>query len=106
VPAPNYTLDSPVARELWEIWDFIAKDNVEAADRVIKATHETFGLIARNPGMGKLCRLRNPRLKNIYFRTVTNFENYLIFYRKTSPGIHVLHVLHKARNIEKIFRTR
>ena len=106
MPAPNFTLDTPVPEDLWEIWEFIAKDNVEAADAVIKATHETFALIARNPGLGKLCRLRNARLKDIYFRTVTDFDNYLIFYRKTPPGIHVVHVLHRARDVEKIFRKR
>jgi toxin ParE1/3/4 len=106
VPAPNYALDIPVAEELWEIWEFIAKDNVEAADLVVKATHETFGLIARNPGIGKVCKLRDPRLKDIYFRRVVNFDSYLIFYRKTSSGILVLHVLHQARNVERIFRKR
>ncbi len=79
---------------------------MEAASRVIEATHETFDLIARNSGIGRTCKFRNPRLRDIHFRPVVGFAKYLLFYQKTSYGIHVIHVLHTARDIEKLFRRK
>lgn len=44
---------SPVAREeIREIWDFIAQDNEQAADRWILRLLEAFDLLARNPRIG------------------------------------------------------
>jgi toxin ParE1/3/4 len=79
---------------------------MQAASRVTKATHETFDLIASNPGIGQLCKFQSPRLRDIHFRPVAGFAKHLVFYRKTPYGIHVIHVLHTARNIEKLFRRK
>jgi toxin ParE1/3/4 len=106
VPGPSFTLDLPVDEELWEIWDYIDRRDAEAAMRVIKAAHETFAFLARNSGVGKRCGFQGSRLSDVYFRPVMGFENYLIFYRITKEGVHILHVLHKARNVEKVFRKR
>ena len=38
--------------DLFRIWDFIADDNLSAADRLIRKMDETFELLATNPGMG------------------------------------------------------
>lgn len=106
MPASDYSLDLPVPAELLEIWGYIARDNIEAADRVIDASHATFRLIAQSPGIGKRCGFRIARLQDVYFRAVEGFDNYLIFYRKTERGVHIIHVLHKARKVERILRRR
>lgn len=41
-------------QDLIEIWNFIAKDNEAAADRVFDLLLATSNLIARNPAIGRL----------------------------------------------------
>ncbi|MGO8697553.1 MAG: type II toxin-antitoxin system RelE/ParE family toxin [Limisphaerales bacterium] len=100
---PKYILDSGVEDELWGIWYFIARDNPDAAKRVIEAASETFKNLAANPGMGTKRRFRNPKLRDVRSWRITGFENYLIFYRPIPEGIQVLHVYHGARDIEALF---
>lgn len=50
----DYILDPVVEDELWAIWVFIAKDNPDAATRVIEAAYKTFRSLAANPETGRL----------------------------------------------------
>ena len=50
-------LYSPEARlDLLEIWEFIARDDVDAADRVEREIEQTLSMLARNPYLGHLRR--------------------------------------------------
>jgi toxin ParE1/3/4 len=100
---PKYTLDPCIEVELWSIWDFIVRDNPDAAARVLEAAYETFKAIAANPGVGQRRRFRNPKLRNIRSWRISGFENYLIFYRETGDGVQIHHVYHGARNIDALF---
>ena len=99
----EFILAPCVEDELWAIWEYIAEDNPDAATRVFEAAYETFKTLAKNPGLGRLRKFRNPRLKGVRSWLVSGFENYVIFYRATSEGIQVLHVYHGARDIETLF---
>ena len=100
---PEYILDPCVEGELWGIWHFIARDNPDAATRVIEAAYETFKTLAANPGLGRPRRFRNPRLRDIRSWRISGFENYLIFYRAIAGGIQVNHVYHGAHDIDALF---
>jgi toxin ParE1/3/4 len=102
----NCVLDPCIEEELWEIWDYIAKDNPTAASQVIQATRDTFKTLAANPGIGRPRGFQDQRIRGIHVRPVTGFDRYLIYYRKISDGIQVIHVLHDARKIERLFRKR
>ena len=56
----SFILAPCIEEELGEIWDFIAQDNPEAADRVLDAAELTFQLLADNPGLGRRWTFRNP----------------------------------------------
>ena len=99
----EFILATVVENELWAIWEHIADDNPDAATRVIEAAYETFKTLAANPGLGRLRKFRDPRLKGVRSWLVSGFDNYLIFYRATPDGIEVLHVYHGARDIEGLF---
>src|SRR5579859_594129 len=99
---PKLILDPCVEDELLGIWHFIAQDNPDAATRVIEAAYETFKTLAANPGIGRLRRFKNPRLRDIRSWPIIGFENYLIFYRGVTDGIQVNHVYHGARDIEAL----
>ena len=92
-----------VEEELWSIWEFIAKDNPEAATRLIEAAYETFQTLAKTPGLGRLRPFKDPRLSGIRSFHVSGYDNYLIFYRSVTGGIQVLHVYHGARDLESLF---
>ena len=100
---PNLILAPCIEDELWAIWEFIAKDNPEAATRVVEAAYESFKSLANSPRLGRLRSFRNPLLKGIRSWRVSGFENYLIFYRPMTGGVQILHVYHGARDIEALF---
>jgi toxin ParE1/3/4 len=100
---PEYILDPIVEDELWGIWQFIARDNPEAATRVVEAAFETFQALAANPGLGRPRAMGNPRLAGIRSFRVSGFDNYLIFYRPVPAGVQVHHVYHGARDLEALF---
>jgi toxin ParE1/3/4 len=81
VPEPKFILAPCVEPELWAIWTFIARDNSDAATRVVEAAYETFAMLASAPGLGRLRKFRNPRLKGIRSWHLSGFDNHLIFFR-------------------------
>jgi toxin ParE1/3/4 len=53
VSTPRRFILTPQARaDLVEIWNYIAADNPENADRVIERLYATFTRLAETPGMG------------------------------------------------------
>lgn len=47
-----YVLSTGAEFDLDDIWEYIALDNIEAADRWVGKLLDAFELLARNPGMG------------------------------------------------------
>ena len=99
----EFILSKLVEPELAAIWDYISIDNIDAADRFLEAAHETFGKLARMPGMGRRRQFSEPRLSELRSFRVDGFDNYLIFYAPIPKGIEVFHVLHGARDVEGFF---
>lgn len=79
--------------DLNEIWEYIAADNVAAADRVIAEIREAIQGLANFPEMGH----RRPDLtsKTIRFHTVRSF---LVAYMPDEKPLVVLALLHGRRN--------
>ncbi len=48
----GYTLSADADSDLEEIWDYIAADNVDAADRWIAKLFDAFDSLACTPGIG------------------------------------------------------
>jgi toxin ParE1/3/4 len=97
---PKFILSEFVEPELEAIWEYIAYDNNEAADRFLEASYGTFRELSRMPGMGRLRHLPHERLRDLRSFRVKGFENYLVFYGPIPDGIEVFHVLHGARDLE------
>lgn len=89
-----------VDNDLLEIWEYIGRDDQDAADRVIRAAFTTFNLIAANPSIGHSV----PDFEDLRFFPVSSFRNYLVFYRQIPSGIEIVRVLHGARNLDEILR--
>lgn len=86
--------------DLVEIAEYIALDDPEAARRVIAAVREMFLTLARNPGVGTEYSPLRRALKGIRMIPVTEYRNYLIYYRPLPDhtGVRILYVLHAARD--------
>jgi toxin ParE1/3/4 len=93
-----------------EAWDdmraivaYIATDNPDAAERFVPALEETYAQLEALPGLGSVRQFRHKDLKGARFMPVTGFENYLIFYAPVGKSIHVIRVLHAARDYPSLF---
>ena len=83
--------------DILEIWDYIADDSMEAADRWVDQLDEKFQLIATQPMMGRAREELVPGLRSFPFR------RYVIFYMPIGNGIDVVRVLHGARDVDAVF---
>lgn len=85
------------ARDLDEVWFYIARNDPAEADRFLDRLLETSRVLADMPGMGR----RRPDLA-VRMRCFP-VGTFLIFYQILDDGIEVVRVLHGARNIEDEF---
>lgn len=93
----RYRLTPEAANDLDQITGFIAKDNPEAAARLLDSLQERCRTLAERPGMGRSREELAPNLHS------SHVGKYVIFYRPHDEGVEVLRVLHGARNLPKLF---
>jgi plasmid stabilization system protein ParE len=95
-----YRLTPQALDDLSDVWVFIARDNLEAADRVEQAVYQACELIATAPLAGSV--RGDLTAFPVRFWTVQPYTNYLIVYDpKTSP-VQIIRILHGARNLPSI----
>jgi plasmid stabilization system protein ParE len=82
-------------------WQYIARDNVEAADRLLRAAEDTFNFIAEHPTLGSQRSFR--KIVGVRSRAVTGFKNYLVFYQMRGERVVILRVLHGMRDLPRLF---
>ena len=80
-----------------EIWRYIALDNPDAADRLLRRIESKLELYANYPGMGTRREELAAGLRSF------PVGNYLVFYRPVENGIELARVLHGARDLSKVF---
>ena len=83
--------------DLIEIWEYIAADNMDAADALIDRIDAKFQAIAAQPSIGRERSEFAPGLRSL------PLSPYVIFYRPMDGGIEIVRVLHGARDIEAEF---
>lgn len=89
-------------RDIRDIADHIAAENMEASDRFLDDVYSAFQLLARMPNMGSARRFRREGLKGLRLWRVPHFGKYLVVYRPRPDGVEIIRVLHGARNIERL----
>lgn len=100
---PKIILSTLAKRDIFEIWEFIASDNIDAADRLREDAFRTFERIVAMPEIGAFRKFKNPVLTGLRLCPIPNFHRYLIFYRLAKSGVEIVRVLHGARDIAVIF---
>ena len=92
-----FILTPRAEQDIGDIWDYIADDNIEAADRVLDAVENALHRIAKNPGIGHMREEladRRHRFLLVY--------SYLIVYRSETKPLQVIRILHAARDVQNI----
>jgi antitoxin ParD1/3/4/toxin ParE1/3/4 len=96
-----YILAPEALQDLQDIWDYIAKENLDAADRLIDTLFAAFEQLAALPGLGH----RREDLTNQPLRFWT-VEAYLVIYRAERPPIEIVAVTRGGRDIPRLLRHR
>ncbi len=98
--SPRYQLTASAQRDVDQIADFIAEDNVDAALRVHEALEAAFRHLAEMPEMGHTradLTVRPLKFWSVY--------SYLIVYDPARAPLTVVAVLHGARDVENILKS-
>jgi plasmid stabilization system protein ParE len=93
---------TPEARQdMVGIWDYVAEDNIDAADRVLDRFEEAFVKLGDMPGIG---HFRDDLLDRRYkFWAV---HSYVIAYRWDTMPIQIIAIVHGTRSLEAFFHQR
>ena len=97
----GYVLSVAADLDLYEIWEYIAADTVDAADRWIGKLFDAFEALACAPGMGH-------RREDLTDFPVLFFPvgSYLIIYRAEHRPIEIVAVTQGSRDIPAFLRLR
>jgi plasmid stabilization system protein ParE len=97
----KYVLSAAAELDLEAIWEYIAQDNIDAADRWISRLFDAFEAIEQAPGMGH--KREDLTSFPVLFWPV---GAYLILYRLQSEWIEIVAVTQGARDIPAFLRQR
>ena len=90
---------SPLAEEDYrEIWRYIAQDNPDAADRLLRRIDEKLLLYAEYPRMGTSRENWSAGMRSFCV------GKYVVFYRIVGEGIELVRVLHGMRDLKALLK--
>jgi plasmid stabilization system protein ParE len=92
-----FVLTPLAARDLDDIWSYLADDNLEVADRVLLALEKAMNKLAKRPGIGHLREDLADRRHRFFL-----VYSYLIVYRPETKPLQVLRVVHAARDTQSL----
>jgi toxin ParE1/3/4 len=98
---PRLVLSPEAWRDFRDIRDYIAKDDPEAARRVVMRLRDMARTLSGVPAMGRARPELGPDIRSFVA------DRYVLFYRPLSraAGIQLVRVLHGARDVDALFPT-
>jgi plasmid stabilization system protein ParE len=96
-----YILSEDADLDLNDIWDYIAQDDIDAADRWIGKLFDAFETIGRTPGIGH--KREDLTVGPVLFFAV---GAYLIIYRAVRPTVEIVAITQGARDIPSFLQRR
>jgi plasmid stabilization system protein ParE len=97
----RFRLSPEAAQDLTEIYEYIAQDSIEAAERVRAEIHQELRSLAEMPGKGH--RREDLTAQAVLFWPV---RSYLVIYFADSSPLQIVAILHGKRNIRRILKQR
>ena len=98
----RFILDPEVRKDLDEIWNYIGieKGNPTAAQHLTERLFGAFSVLAGQPSLGEEREDLGPNVRAFVVRP------YVVLYRPHPSGVQVAQVVHSARDIHAIARTK
>ncbi len=90
--------------DLDDIWDYIAKDSVDAANRVESAIFSACDSLTKHPSLGSRRSEITPL--PVRFWVVTRYPNFIVVYRPETKPLQIVAVLHGKRDIKTLIEKR
>jgi len=97
-----YVLGSDAVLDLEDIWDYIASDSIDAADRWIAKLLDAFEDIARMPSIGH----RREDLTDYPVRFWTVGAYLIVYHARPSQRVEIVAVTQGSRDIPSFLRRR
>lgn len=93
----RFVLTEQAEVDVDEIWEYIAENNIDTADRIREQLYAAMQKLADMPGMGHLrLDLADERHRFWVVRP------YVIVYRPDTHPLQIIRVLHGAQDIERL----
>jgi len=92
-----YVLTPFAEQDLNDIWDHIAMDNLDAADRVHRQLESAMRRLAKTPRIGHFREDLADRRQRFFL-----VFSYLIVYRPETKPLQIVRVLHAARDVREL----
>ena len=99
----GYVLGRNAEQGLDDLWDYIAADSIDAADRLAESLFDAFENLARNPGLGDRREDLTPYPVLFWFWPV---EDYLVIYRAGGDPTQIVAIVHGKRDVPAFLRPR
>jgi toxin ParE1/3/4 len=93
----RFRLSRRAETDIAEIRQYIAKDNVTAADK-LGELFDLFQLLGQSPQIGEERPDVRPELRSI------SHGSYVVFYYPAENGAQIVGIVHGARDIDRLFR--
>ena len=93
----RFVLSQLAKSDLDDIWSYIASDNTEAADTVVRSILQKIILLGAHREIGRARDELQPGLRSF------PVANYIIFYRLAKDQIEIARILHSARDFPSLF---
>jgi toxin ParE1/3/4 len=93
----RFVLTPRAKQDVNDIWDYIADDNIEAADQVVESLESAMLKLAKNPGIGHWREELTDKRHRFFL-----VRSYLIVYRHETKPLKIIRVLHAARDVQSI----
>lgn len=97
----RYVLGPEADQDLTDIWDYIAADSIDAADRWIGKLFDAFESLAQHPNLGH--KREDLTTHSVLFWPV---GSYLVIYRITPSSLQIVAVTQGSRDIPAFLNQR
>lgn len=89
--------------DITEIVKYLALENPNVAKTFRESLEDTADSIAQMPEIGAQRHFKHPDLANVRFVPMKQFKKYLIFYQVCDNSLHIIRLVHGARNLPELF---
>lgn len=94
-------MSRPKRGRILSIWNYIAEDSIESADRVLARLYDAFLRLAQSPGIGH----HREELADSRYRFWTVYS-YVVAYRENTKPLEIVAVVHGARQLDAFLQHR